>query len=103
MQLAAIEFARNVCGIPDATSREFSGDRKTGSRNFVIDFMEEQRTIKDKGGTMRLGSYPCSLPRGHDCSSCLWEVLIHERHRHRYEFNNKYRPLFQKNGMTSCG
>lgn len=103
MQLAAIEFARNVCGIPDATSREFSGERKSGSRNFVIDFMEEQRTIKDKGGTMRLGSYPCSLSEGTVVRRVYGKSLIHERHRHRYEFNNKYRPLFQKNGMTLAG
>lgn len=103
MQLAAVEFARNVCGIPDATSREFSGDRKSGSRNFVIDFMEEQRTIKDKGGTMRLGSYPCSLQEGTVVRKVYGKALIHERHRHRYEFNNKYRPLFQKNGMTLAG
>lgn len=103
MQLAAIEFARNVCGIPDATSREFVGDKRSGSRNFVIDIMEEQRTIKEKGGTMRLGSYPCSLEDGTVVRRSYGKPLIHERHRHRYEFNNKYRPLFKKNGMTLAG
>lgn len=106
MQLAAIEFARNVCGIDDATSREFqpaSGGKTKGSRNFVIDIMEEQRTIKDKGGTMRLGSYPCSLAEGSFSRKAYGKALIHERHRHRYEFNNKYRPLFEKNGMTLAG
>jgi CTP synthase len=108
MQLAAIEFARNVCGISDATSREFqqgtksSGKTKT-SRNLVIDFMEEQRTIKDKGGTMRLGSYPCTLMDGTIVREVYGKSLIHERHRHRYEFNNKYRPLFEKNGMSLAG
>jgi CTP synthase len=101
MQLAAIEFARHVCGIGDATSREFEARGK--SRNFVIDFMEEQRNIKAKGGTMRLGSYPCSLSTG----TRAWEIYgvpnINERHRHRYEFNNKYRPLFQKHGMNLSG
>lgn len=108
MQLAAIEFARNVCGIADATSREFQQGAKAGSkvkasRNLVIDFMEEQRTIKDKGGTMRLGSYPCSLAEGTLARRVYGQALIHERHRHRYEFNNKYRPLFEKNGMTLAG
>lgn len=109
MQLAAIEFARNVCGISDATSREFQQDldngtkKKKSSHNLVIDFMVEQRTIKDKGGTMRLGSYPCSLQEGTIVREVYGKALIHERHRHRYEFNNKYRPLFEKNGMTLAG
>jgi CTP synthase len=102
MQLAAIEFARDVCGIKDATSREFEHVQK-GSRNFVIDFMEEQRSIKTKGGTMRLGSYPCSLGEGTRVREIYGSSLIHERHRHRYEFNNKYRPLFKKHGMTLSG
>lgn len=108
MQLAAIEFARNVCGISDATSREFqqgvkAGSKVKASRNLVIDFMEEQRTIKDKGGTMRLGSYPCTLQEGTIVRKVYGKALIHERHRHRYEFNNKYRPLFEKNGMMLAG
>lgn len=103
MQLAAIEFARNVCGISDATSREFTGEKRSGARNFVIDIMEEQRTIKDKGGTMRLGAYPCSLEEGTVVRRAYGKALIYERHRHRYEFNNKYRPLFRKNGMTLAG
>lgn len=102
MQLAAIEFARNVCGIEDATSREFGGARRS-SRNFVIDFMEEQKALTEKGGTMRLGSYPCSLREGSRVRGVYEMALIHERHRHRYEFNNKYRPLFQKNGMGLSG
>jgi len=101
MQLAAIEFARHVCGIGDATSREFEARGK--SRNFVIDFMEEQRNIKDKGGTMRLGSYPCSLVAGTRAREVYGVPNITERHRHRYEFNNKYRPLFQKHGMNLSG
>jgi len=101
MQLAAIEFARHVCGIGDATSREFEGKGK--SRNFVIDIMEEQRTVKDKGGTMRLGSYPCTLPNGTRVREIYGAEHITERHRHRYEFNNKYRPLFQKHGMSLSG
>jgi CTP synthase len=112
MQLAAIEFARNVCGIPDATSREFQqsgpkgsspSSKSKASRNFVVDFMEEQRTITDKGGTMRLGSYPCTLKDDTVVQRAYGKTLIHERHRHRYEFNNKYRPLFEKKGMTLAG
>ena len=102
MQLAAIEFARDVCGIQDATSREFVANHK-GSRNFVIDIMEEQRTEKNKGGTMRLGSYPCTLGAGTHVREIYGKTNITERHRHRYEFNNKYRPLFLKHGMTLSG
>lgn len=102
MQLAAVEFARNVCGIPDATSKEFQGEKKA-SRNLVIDFMDEQRSIKDKGGTMRLGSYVCSLRDDTLVRRVYGKSTIHERHRHRYEFNNMFRPLFEKNGMTLAG
>ena len=102
MQLAAIEFARNVCGIKDATSREFDAGKR-GARNFVIDFMEEQRHVKDMGGTMRLGSYPCTLINGSRARSVYDSAHITERHRHRYEFNNKYRPLFTKHGMNLSG
>ena len=102
MQLAAIEFARHVCGVRDATSREFEGAVK-GARNFVIDVMEEQRGMKNKGGTMRLGSYPCALQEGSRARSIYGTATIHERHRHRYEFNNKYRPLFEKRGMALSG
>ena len=102
MQLAAVEFARHVCGVRDATSREFEKDVK-GARNFVIDFMNEQRGIVDKGGTMRLGSYACALKADSRARAIYGSPLIHERHRHRYEFNNKYRPLFQKRGMTLSG
>ena len=102
MQLAAIEFARHVCGIADATSREFVKGKK-GVRNFVIDFMEEQKNMKDMGGTMRLGSYPCHLAKGSKASAIYGLPSITERHRHRYEFNNKYRPLFEKRGMTLSG
>ncbi len=102
MQLAAIEFARNVCGIKDATSREFSEPRP-GARNLVIDFMEEQRGIKDKGGTMRLGAYPCHLLKGSRAREIYAKPMILERHRHRYEFNNKFKPIFEKHGMTLSG
>lgn len=102
MQLAAIEFARHVCGITDATSREFGKPQK-GPMNFVIDFMEEQKNISDKGGTMRLGAYPCHLKKGSKAFGIYQSDLIYERHRHRYEFNNKFRPIFEKNGVTLSG
>ena len=101
MQLASIEFARNVCGIQDATSHEFFTDSKT--RNYVIDTMVEQRGAVNKGGTMRLGSFPCSLTKGSRAFEVYKSSLIFERHRHRYEYNNKYRALFEKNGMNATG
>lgn len=102
MQLAAIEFARNVCGIKDATSREFGKPRK-GKRNFVIDYMEEQKSVSDMGGTMRLGAYPCHLDKTSRAYEIYESTQISERHRHRYEFNNKFRPIFDKNGMALSG
>ena len=100
--MAAIEFARNVCGIKDATSREFVGAKKT-ARNVVIDMMVEQKNIRDMGGTMRLGAYPCSIMKGTRTFEAYQQSLIHERHRHRYEFNNKYKALFEKKGLTMSG
>lgn len=101
MQLASIEFARNVCGIQDATSHEFFSDSKT--RNYVIDTMVEQRGNVNKGGTMRLGAFSCSISKGTRTFEVYKNSLIHERHRHRYEYNNKYRALFEKNGMNAVG
>ncbi len=102
MQLASIEFARNVCGIQDATSREFAKEGQARG-NFVIDFMIEQRNVVNKGGTMRLGSYPCDLAKGSKCETIYKSLRITERHRHRYEFNNKFRPLFEKKGLIIAG
>ena len=65
--------------------------------------MEEQKSVKDMGGTMRLGSYPCTLEKGSKAQEIYQATTIHERHRHRYEFNNRYRPLFEKKGMTLSG
>ncbi|HBQ21264.1 MAG: CTP synthase [Deltaproteobacteria bacterium GWA2_38_16] len=99
MQLAALEFARNVCGLKDAESREF--DR--GSKNYVIDLMEEQKGVSQKGGTMRLGSYPCAI-KPKTLAKQIYKVnQISERHRHRYEFNNAYRKLFEEQGMVFSG
>ncbi|MCB0413591.1 MAG: CTP synthase [Bdellovibrionales bacterium] len=103
MQLAAIEFARNVCGFHDAVSREFSESVKKKSKNIVIDFMDEQKNEKNKGGTMRLGAFPCHLKEGSRVNEIYGESDIYERHRHRYEFNNRYKPIFEKNGITLSG
>lgn len=102
MQLSAIEFARNVCGIKDATSREFHAETKRNG-NFVIDTMVEQRGIVNKGGTMRLGAFPCALAAGTRAHQVYKASSIMERHRHRFEFNNKYKALFEKNGMVASG
>lgn len=102
MQLAAIEFARNVCGIADATSREFVGENKRGG-NIVIDSMVEQRGVVDKGGTMRLGAFQCSLASKSRALKVYKKSTIWERHRHRFEFNNQYRDLFEKNGLRATG
>lgn len=103
MQLAAIEFARNVCGINDATSREFVGESSKRMNNLVIDFMAEQRGQVNKGGTMRLGAYSCSLANKSHARDIYKSTTISERHRHRYEFNNKYKELFAKNGLIFSG
>lgn len=104
MQLAAIEFARNVCGIKDATSREFESDGATKKKaSFVIDSMLEQRGVVNKGGTMRLRAFPCHLSKGSKAESVYKSAAISERHRHRFEYNNKYKELFEKNGMRASG
>ncbi|MGZ3725115.1 MAG: CTP synthase [Pseudobdellovibrio sp.] len=102
MQLAAIEFARNVCGITDATSREFVGEVKRGG-NIVIDSMVEQRGLVAKGGTMRLGAFACKLAPKSLALKVYKKNLISERHRHRFEFNNKYKDLFEKHGLKATG
>lgn len=102
MQVAVIEFARNVCGLKNATSREFS-QQKSGIRNIVIDLMDEQKQLKKKGGTMRLGCYPCHLQKGSLAHKIYAKDKVLERHRHRYEFNNQFRPLFEKKGMSFAG
>ncbi|MED1125204.1 CTP synthase [Bacillus atrophaeus] len=98
MQLAVVEFARNVLGIEDAHSSEFG----TFS-NPVIDLMEDQEGIEDKGGTMRLGAYPCFVTPETNASKAYDSFLIEERHRHRYELNNKYRDQFIETGMVIAG
>ncbi len=99
MQVAVIEFCRNVCGISDANSGEFD---EYGLHK-VIDFMPDQNKEINKGGTLRLGSYPCKIKSGTRMSECYGKELIQERHRHRYEFNNDYRETVEQAGMVISG
>lgn len=99
MQCVVIEFARNACGFKNANSSEF--DENTPYP--VIDLLPEQKSIKDKGGSMRLGSYPCRLDNPSRAYSAYQEDLIYERHRHRYEINNKYRDVMSKKGIKFSG
>ena len=99
MQMAVVEFARDILNIKDANSLEF--DEKT--KNPVIHIMESQKNITKKGGTMRLGAYPCILKKSSLASKLYKTEEISERHRHRYEFNNEYRKEMEDNGMTISG
>jgi len=99
MQCAVIEFARSVCGLEGAQTTEI--DRDTPCP--VISLLEEQRTVTDMGGTMRLGAQPCRLEEGSRAHQCYGEVQISERHRHRYELNNRYRDQFAENGLLATG
>lgn len=99
MQTAAVEFARNVLGLKDAASTEMN----PSTSNPVIDMMEEQKKITQKGGTMRLGSYACDLKRGSKAFQAYGKGHIQERHRHRYEFNNQYLQAFEEAGMQASG
>ena len=99
MQIAVIEYARNVLGLPDANSGEFDPD----SAHKVIDFMPGQSEDIDKGGTLRLGSFPCVIAPGTTMERCYGATNISERHRHRYEFSNDYREALQKAGLTIGG
>ncbi|MBI4213199.1 MAG: CTP synthase [Chloroflexi bacterium] len=99
MQIMVIEFARHVLGLEDANSTEFS----MFSPHPVIDLLPEQRDLPDKGGTMRLGLYPCQLQPGTRAIEAYGEHILFERHRHRYEFNNEYRLAFERAGMRLSG
>ncbi|QCR22041.1 CTP synthase [Pontibacter sp. SGAir0037] len=99
MQCASVEFARNVLGLKDAASTEMIPD----TPHPVIDLMEGQKEITEKGGTMRLGAYTCELKRGTKAFSIYGKSKISERHRHRYEFNNKYLAAFEEAGMIASG
>ncbi len=99
MQMAVIEFARNVLGLKEAHSTEMDPETKDP----VIDLMEEQKKITAKGGTMRLGAYPCDLKEGSLAYKIYGKAAISERHRHRWEFNNKYLGQFEQAGMKASG
>ena len=99
MQCAVVEFARNVVGLEGASSSEMNPETKYP----VIDMMAEQKAIVKKGGTMRLGSYPCQITKGSKAYQAYGKGKIQERHRHRFEFNNKYLESFEKAGMQCTG
>ena len=99
LQLACIEFARNVLGLKDANSLEFSPE----SKNHIITLMENQKEVRQKGGTMRLGGYPCQIQAKTKVADAYGSEHISERHRHRYEFNNEYKKVFEENGLVFSG
>ena len=99
MQMAVVEFARNVLGLKDANSEEFDKDTK----NPVIHIMDEQKKVTKKGGTMRLGSYPCVLKKNSVVYKLYKSEEISERHRHRFEYNNDYKEALEKNGLICSG
>ncbi len=99
MQMAVIEFARNVLGIHDANSTEMVSNTK----NPVIDLMEDQKKITDKGGTMRLGAWNCKLTPGSLVAKAYQKENIQERHRHRYEYNNSYKKQLENAGFKATG
>jgi CTP synthase len=99
MQVAIIEFARHVLQLGDSHSSEFAPE----CSNPVISLMDSQREVTDKGGTMRLGAYPCRLQRGSKAAEIYGQPEVSERHRHRYEVSNRYRESFEKNGMRLSG
>lgn len=99
MQMAVVEFARNVLKLEDVNSEEFD----KACKNPVIHIMKEQINIKTKGGTMRLGSYPCSIKEGSLAEKLYKQSQIDERHRHRFEYNNDYREMMEKQGLMISG
>ena len=99
MQMAVVEFARHVCGMDGANSTEFDSH----THYPVIDLMDEQRSITDKGGTMRLGAYECAIPPESLCHKIYGKTVISERHRHRYEFNSEYRDRLEEKGLKAGG
>lgn len=99
MQCMVIEYARNVLGLKDANSTEID----TQTKNNVIDLMEEQKSISNMGGTMRLGAYDCTLREGSKVAKAYGATQVRERHRHRFEFNDDFRERFEKGGMQCVG
>ena len=100
MQMASVEFARNVLGLKDANSTEMNKDTKHN----IIDLMADQEDVQDMGGTQRLGLYPCKLKPGSVAAKAYEDQdVIQERHRHRFEFNNEYRDAMQEHGLVFSG
>lgn len=99
MQVMVIEFACHVLGSSEPNSTEFCASTAYP----VIDLLPEQKAIESKGGTMRLGDYPCQLVNGSRAAGAYKENLVNERHRHRYEFNNQFRTLLEEAGMVYSG
>lgn len=99
MQMAVIEYARNVLHMEGADSTEMAAKTKYP----VIDLMESQKNVTEKGGTMRLGAYKCELKEGSKAYEAYGQKMVEERHRHRYEFNNEYKEIFEKGGMITTG
>jgi len=99
MQMAVVEYARNVCELEGANSAEFNRNAK----HLVVDIMPDQRGIEDKGATMRLGAYPCTIKPNSLAAQIYGTSQISERHRHRYEVNNEYREQLESGGLVLCG
>jgi CTP synthase len=99
LHIAVVEFARNVCGLPAANSTEFAPN----TEDPVIDLLPEQKTVVNKGGTMRLGAYECRLEPGTRAREAYGVDVVRERHRHRYEYNNEYRGLLESKGLRTAG
>jgi len=99
MQLATVEFARNVLGLKGAHSTELDANTEYP----IIDFLPDQNDTVDIGGTLRLGLYPCKLKDGSKASQAYGKELVYERHRHRYEFNNEYREAMEAAGLVFSG
>ena len=99
MHVMVIEFARYALGLDKANSTEFDATTPYP----IIDLLPEQKTIPDKGGTMRLGNYPCQLINNSRAGQAYGQNLVYERHRHRFEFNNEFRPRLQKAGTIYSG
>lgn len=99
LQVAVCEYARNVCGMEGASSTEFDPDCAYP----VIDLMRDQEGLDDKGGTMRLGAYPCTVTEGTLAREAYGEALVYERHRHRYEVSNELRPRLEEGGLVISG
>ncbi|MBM2826406.1 MAG: pyrG, partial [Dehalococcoidia bacterium] len=99
MQIMVIEYTRHLLNSDEPHSTEFAPD----TPHPVIDLLPEQQSVSDAGGTMRLGAYPCYLVPGTKAASAYGESVVHERHRHRFEFNNNYRGLLEKGGLVLSG